>query len=529
MRKNNIFVNWGRFSMRSLVFGMASVAVLAFASSAQAATVSFVAGPVPQNGSVAVTSQSNGLVGGAKEVDRLAGGALVKALNAADFKGENGKTLTLYNIGPFSRVVVVGVGEGPKTEADLATLGGRIAQTTKSGTISMIVPDAPGISNDAAFLALGSELGTYDFGKWAKAKPTTEPAITFLTPDAANAQVAWEKDLSAVAEGVAFTRDLISTPSNIKTPQHFVDRTIAAFAGISNVTVEVLGVPEMEKLGMGLILGVGQGSSRPPRLLLVRYNGAGSSAPIAFVGKGITFDSGGLSLKPGDGMWRMRYDMAGAAASIGAVLTAARRGAKVNVVGVAALAENMPDGGAIRPGDVLTSMSGKTTEILNTDAEGRVVLGDAVWYVQERDKPAKVVTIGTLTGAVRTALGNDYAGLFGNDEAFIAEVQSAAARADEGVWHLPIHPTTYDDIKSDIADVKNVVEGSGTAGSSIAAAYVSEWVKPGQTWAHLDIASVAWRDNADPTTPKGAVGFGVRLFDALLRQTETKPSGSPNS
>lgn len=513
--------------MRSLMQFSTVFAALAFVcSTAHAAKVSFSTGGVPKAGNIALTMTSSGLTGAAKDIDQVAAGALTRALANAEFKGGSGKALLLYGVGPYSRILALGVGEGPKTEADLVTLGGRFAQAIKDGKTSVMAPDIAGVTNEAAFLALGAELGSYDFGKWGKPKKDGGPDLQIHSSDA-SAQRAWENDLRPVAEGVTFTRDLISTPSNIKTPQHFVDKTIEAFSGIPNVTIEVLGVPEMEKLGMGMILGVGQGSTRPPRLLLVRYNGAGNAAPIAFVGKGITFDSGGVSLKPGDGMWRMRYDMAGAAASIGGVLSAARRGAKVNVVGVAALAENMPDGGAIRPGDVLTSMSGKTTEVLNTDAEGRLVLGDAVWYVQERDKPSKVVTIGTLTGAVRTALGNDYAGLFGNDEAFIADVQTSALRADEAVWRLPIHPTTYDDIKSDIADVKNTVEGGGTAGSSIAAAFVSEWVKPDQTWAHLDIASVAWRDSADATTPKGAAGFGVRLFDALIRHAEGRPTNAP--
>ena len=495
-------------------------AAMAFAPAAWSATMTFTSGPIPTSGAIAVTVSKDGLAGAALEADKAAGGALAKALGAAEFKGEAGKSVTLFGIGPYARVIALGVGEGPKSQADLANLGGRIAQAAKTGAVSVLAPDVADVRDDATHLALGAELGAYDFGKWGKAKNDSGLALTFVSADAAGAKAAWDKDARAVVDGVVLARDLISTPSNIKDPQFFVDRVREAFKGVANVSIEVLGAPEMQKLGMGMLLGVGQGSSKPPRLLVVRYRGAGEASPVAFVGKGITFDSGGISIKPGDGMWRMRYDMSGAAASVGAVLTAAKRGAKANVIGVAALAENMPDGGAIRPGDVLTSMSGKTVEVLNTDAEGRLVLGDALWYVQERDKPAKVVTIATLTGAVRTALGDDYAGLFANDEALAGQVQKAATQADEAVWRLPIHPTTYDDIKSDVADVKNVVEGGGTAGASIGAAFIGEWVKPGQAWAHLDIASMAWRNTAAPTTPKGAAGFGVRLFDQLVRDVE---------
>lgn len=493
---------------------------MAMAPTAFGATIEFAAGPAPKDGAIAVIVGKDGLTGAAAEADRSAGGALAKALAAAEFTGKAGATQTFFSVGPYTRVIALGVGDGVKTQADLVTLGGRIAQAAKSGAVSVATPDIESMTDEAAHLALGAELGGYDFGKWGKAKKDPGLSLTFLTPEAVSAKTVWTKDARAVVDGVTLARDLISTPSNIKDPQYFVDRVRDAFKGVPGVSIEVLGVAEMQKLGMGMLLGVGQGSSRPPRLLVVRYRGAGAAAPVAFVGKGITFDTGGISIKPGDGMWRMRYDMGGAAAAMGAVLTAAKRGAKANVIGVAALAENMPDGGAIRPGDVLTSMSGKTVEVLNTDAEGRLVLGDALWFVQERDKPAKVVTVATLTGAVRTALGDDYAGLFANDETFAAAVQSAATRADEAVWRLPIHPSTYDDIKSDVADVKNVVEGTGTAGASIGAAFIGEWVKPGQAWAHLDIAGVAWRNASAPTTPKGAAGFGVRLFDQLVRDVE---------
>jgi leucyl aminopeptidase len=253
--------------------------------------------------------------------------------------------------------------------------------------------------------------------------------------------------------------------------------------------------------------------------MAVSYRGAGDAAPLAFVGKGITFDTGGISLKDAEGMWRMRYDMSGAAASVGAVLAAARRGARANVVAVVALAENMPDGNAIRPGDVLTAMDGQTMEILNTDAEGRVVLADANVYSARTFRPSLLVNIATLTGSARGALGDDYAALFARTEATAARIADAGAAVGEAAWRLPIHDSVYEDIKSDVATVKNVVEG-GAPGASIGAAFLEVFVPDATDWAHLDIAGVAWRTGRTPTVPAGAVGYGVRLFDELVRRAE---------
>jgi leucyl aminopeptidase len=310
---------------------------------------------------------------------------------------------------------------------------------------------------------------------------------------------------------------LITEPANAVYPESFVERTRAAFAGEQNVSIEVLDVPAMQKLGMGGMLSVGLGSARPPRLLLVRYRGAGDAAPVAFVGKGITFDSGGISIKPAENMWRMKYDMSGAAAATGAVLALAKRDAKVNAVAVAALAENMPSGSASRPGDVVRTMSGKTFEIMSTDAEGRMVLADAVWYVQERDKPRVLIDIATLTGSQVTALGDEYAGLFSRNDALAAAIDAAGKASGEEVWRLPLHPSYAKDVESPIADLRNG-GSSNRAGAGIGAHFIGEWIQPDTQWAHLDIASMAWReDGALPTVPLGAAGFGVRLFDRYVR------------
>ncbi|MEO8011774.1 MAG: leucyl aminopeptidase, partial [Dokdonella sp.] len=336
--------------------------------------------------------------------------------------------------------------------------------------------------------------------------------------DALAAQAGWRRDGQPLAEGVTFARNLVTEPANAIYPESFVERTQAAFKGVAGVSLEILDAAAMEKIGMGSILAVGQGSVRPPRLLLVRYKGAGNDAPIALVGKGITFDSGGISIKPSENLWRMKYDMAGAAAVTGAVLTLAKRGARVNAIAVAALAENMPSGGASRPGDVVRTMSGKTYEIMSTDAEGRMVLVDAIWYVQERDRPRVLIDVATLTGSQVTALGDEYGGLFTRDDALATQLLAAGKSSGEELWRLPLHPSYAKDLESPIADLRNVGPGRG-AGAGVGAHFIGAWVKPGLSWAHLDIASMAWSDETTPTVPKGASGYGVRLLDRYVRES----------
>jgi leucyl aminopeptidase len=507
--------------------GLCVVAISFLASPAFALPVSFVSAAPPTSGAVALPVGADGaLSGAAAQVDRTTNGAISRAITAASFKGTAGATLNLYSVGPFSRITLVGVGEAAGTRTGLEDFGGQVARAALEGQASgwaVVVPEVPGVADPGALVALGARLSAYAFPAVGKTAPTHADRPLRLHVSNANAtNAAWTARWQPVAEGVKLARDLISTPSNIKSPQWYVDTVRKAFEGVPNVTITVIDDKEAARLGMGALLGVGQGSTRPPRLLAIQYRGGpANAAPISFVGKGITFDTGGISIKPGEGMWRMRYDMAGSAASMGAVLAAAKRGAKANVVGVAALAENMPDGNAIRPGDVLTTMSGKTMEILNTDAEGRMVLADANWWTQETFKPSLMINIATLTGAARAALGDDYAALFYNNEAAARRVEDAGALVGEGTWRMPIHPSTRTDIKSDVADVKNVVEG-GAPGASIGAAFIQEWVKPETPWVHLDIAGVAWATSRKPTVPPGAVGFGVKLFDEVVAQSETR-------
>jgi len=483
----------------------------------------------PAKGFVVLPVGKNGaLTGLAKDADKASSGALSKALGLAKFTGETGQTLTLYDAGPFDAVLFIGTGEGLQTATELRDYGAHAASGTKGWAepAKVVVPDAGDVALDATEAAIGARLGSYTFGKWGAAEiddadAAAPQALIFLSPKAANAEAAFQKDGEAVLAGVTFARDLISTPSNIKTPEWFAQQVQEAFAGMPRVTVTVLDEKQIEDLGMGALYGTGQGSTRPPRLVAIEYKGGkDGDAPIAFVGKGITFDTGGISIKPNDGMWRMRSDMSGAAGSAGAILTLARREAKVNAVAVLALAENMPDGNAIRPGDVLTSMSGKTIEVLNTDAEGRLVLADGLWWAQETYKPKLAVTIATLTGAVVGALGREHAGLFTQDERLAADFLKAGDAVGEKLWRLPVTEATAESIKSDIADVKNIAEQGAAPGASAGAAFIMEWVQPETPFVHLDIAGMAWENAGRPTEPKGAVGFGVRLFDEIARQYE---------
>jgi len=277
--------------------------------------------------------------------------------------------------------------------------------------------------------------------------------------------------------------------------------------------IEVLDEPAMQKLGMGALLGVGQGSRRESRLVVMNWKGGGDEAPVALVGKGVTFDTGGISLKPAKGMEDMKWDMGGAAAVTGAMCALAGRKVKRNVVGVIGLVENMPDGNAQRPGDVVTAMSGKTIEVINTDAEGRLVLADALHYTETRFKPRAMINLATLTGAILVSLGKEYAGMFTNSNELAALLSAAGERTEEKLWQMPMGEAYDKMLKSHIADMKNI--GGPYGGSITAACFLERFVEK-TPWAHLDIAGKAWSDKSTPTVPKGGTGFGVRLLNRLV-------------
>ncbi len=440
--------------------------------------------------------------------------AVERGIAANNFSGKANSTARAMTA-EGRPVVLVGTGASPDAHA-LQEAAGKATQELKDyqGSIAVV---APGTGAALAETALGAALGQYRFDRYKSARKA-RPAdpVTFVGGDAAVAQAAWDGRWRWTAAGVKLTRDLANEPAGVIYPASFVDRVRAATRGLSNVTVEVLDEAQMRGLNMGAIVGVGQGSPRGSRLLAVTYKGA-EGAPLALIGKGITFDSGGISLKPGAGMWAMKADMSGAAAVMGSLVSLAGSRAPVHVVAVAALAENMPDGNAQRPGDVVRTMSGKTIEVFNTDAEGRLVLADAIEWTQARKKPAAIVDIATLTGAASQALGDEYAGLFGRHEPLAAAVTAAGDYTGELVWRLPLHPNIVEEVKSDIADVRNSVEGAAGAGASIGAAFIGHFVDPATPWAHIDMAPVDMLGKDTPLAPKGSAGFGVRLLDKLAR------------
>jgi leucyl aminopeptidase len=450
-------------------------------------------------------------------------GPLGQAAAASRFAGGKGQTLDV--LAPAgteaARLVLVGVGKPDGFDA----LGVEHAAASAYGavkasglmTLRIELPDAT--PELAARAALGVRLASYRFDKYRTKEPAEKkPSIvkTEVVAGDSTAALAAFAPLAALADAVSFTRDLVSEPANVLYPAEFA-RRVKALETLG-LEVEILGEPEMMKLGMGSLLGVGQGSIRESQLAILRWNGAADkkAQPIAFVGKGVCFDTGGISIKPADGMEDMKWDMGGAAAVAGLMHVLAGRKAKVNAVGILGLVENMPDGNAQRPGDVVTSMSGQTIEIINTDAEGRLVLADAIWYCQDRFKPKFMVDLATLTGAIIVALGNDLAGCYANDEALAANLIAASNTEGEPLWRMPL-PAQYDkNIDSMIADMKNT---GGRPGGSITAAMFIQRFTNGVPWAHLDIASTAWKKPSSvPTIPEGATGYGVRLLNRMVAE-----------
>ncbi|HEV2302551.1 MAG TPA: leucyl aminopeptidase [Stellaceae bacterium] len=489
----------------------------------------------PRSGAVVVGAWEDGvLTPAARRLDEAAAGAVARALAAASrFKGKRDDWLPI--IGPpqigVTRILLAGLGAPRSLDAKrLRELGGNlVAQLNAAGETEatlMIEPgaDAPiGEAEAAAELAFGAQLRAYRFDKYrTKEKPEKKPSLVRLTVATSAAAAAKRAylPLEKLAEAVAFARDLVSEPANVIYPE-----TLAAAAqSLSElgVEVEILDEAAMKKLGMNALLAVGQGSVRPPRLVVMKWRGAprgrtGEGAqPLAFVGKGVTFDTGGISIKPAAGMEEMKWDMAGSAVVIGLLRSLAGRKASVDAVGVVGLVENMPSGTAQRPGDIVTSMSGQTIEVLNTDAEGRLVLADALWYCQNRFKPRLMVDLATLTGAVIVALGHEQAGLFSNDDELAERLLAAGKAVGEPVWRLPLGDGYDREIDSDAADVKNI-GGDRAAGSIIGAQFLQRFVN-GVPWAHLDIAGVAWSKKDAAITPKGATAFGVRLLDRFVAE-----------
>jgi len=452
-------------------------------------------------------------------------GRLETALKDAEFKGKFGAKLHLYGMSPFKSIIVVGTGSDELSVRKLRDLGGYVAQASNNkqslGVISAGLNTT--VEQSAAQLAMGYALSSYTFDKYKEKKKNednkmTSRTVSFHGQGVAAAKALFENDLIHVVKGVNFARDMGTEPGLSIYPESYVQRVRALFRDVANVKIEVMGVPEMKRKNMGAILGVGRGSIHDPRFVILSYMGGNSDeAPIALAGKGITFDTGGISIKPNTGQWQMKSDLSGAAAVAGTLYAVAKRGEKVNLVGVMAMAENMPAKDAIRPGDVLKTMSGKTIEVMSTDAEGRLVLSDAVTYVQEEYNPRLLIDIATLTGAAARALGTDYAVVITRDWDLAQDMMRIGKTAGEDVWPLPLNKSHYKAIKSDIADIKST---GGNPGASIGAAVIGTFVDEDRVWVHLDIAGVDWLSKATPTAPKGHAGWGVRFMDAVVRENQ---------
>jgi leucyl aminopeptidase len=480
---------------------------------------------VPRTGALVVgVLEDRVLTRSGAALDKRSGGALGRAMKSSRFTGAKGQFLELLQPAGLrlGRILLAGLGKVAEIDdLRMQALGGSaVARLNRGGekTAFIAVDGVRGMKIKApaaaAHVAFGARLGSYRFDRYrtkqkADKKPTLS-ALTVMVKDLSGARQA-HRPLAKLAEGVAFTRDLVSEPANVIYPASLAAqaRTLKKLG----VSVEVLGEARMRKLGMGALLGVAQGSANPPQLVVMRWSG-GRGRPVAFVGKGVTFDSGGISIKPSGGMEDMKWDMGGAGVVIGLMRALAGRKAKLNAVGVVGLVENLPSATAQRPGDVVTTMSGQTIEVINTDAEGRLVLADALYYTQTRFKPKAMIDLATLTGAIIVALGHQHAGILSNDDDLADAIAAAGTAVGERVWRLPLDASYDDDIKSDIADMHNV--GRGRSAGSIAGAKLLEQFVGKVPWAHLDIAGVTWSKAAKPTVPKGGTGFGVRLLDRLV-------------
>ena len=453
----------------------------------------------------------------ARAVDEAAGGAISRAIATGRYRGKRGQMLDIPAPEGVAaeRIVAVGTGDYAAFKPlDRQQLGGdSYAHLDRAGARHVAIPAATPL--DVVDFVHGMRLRSYRFDRYrSRIEDDDKPWLERVTVVAGETEAAAEKlaRLQHLADGVCLARDLVSEPANTLYPAELARR--AGRLGELGVEVEVLGEAAMAELGMGALLGVGQGSARESQLVTMRWPGGGGGAWLAVVGKGVCFDTGGISLKPGAGMEEMKFDMAGAGCVVGLMHALAARRARANVVGVIGCVENMPSHMAQRPGDVVTTMSGQTIEVINTDAEGRLVLADALTYAVRTFRPRQVVDLATLTGAIIVALGSHRAGMFSNDDALAGALFAAGEAAGEPLWRMPLGKPYDKEIESEIADMKNVGKGR-EAGSAAGAVLLQRFVE-GTPWAHLDIAGTAWAKNAEGATPKGATGFGVRLLDGFV-------------
>lgn len=494
--------------------------------------------PAKADTAVLFTDDKGRLLPSGAALDKKAGGLITGAISVREgFKGRHGDLLSVFlpKGAGFAQALVIGLGNLSKLDLlGYENAGGKTFAALKSISAQQVTVlfDAPqtkdvNAGDAAAAYASGLRLRDYSFDKYKQGnkkvksgdgkKSAALSAITLVCDAHTQAGKAFAS-YDAVAQGVAFARDLVNEAPNALYPESYADLIRKELAPLG-VQVEILDEKKMAKLGFGAHLAVGMGSIRPPRVVIARWNGTGKKSgkgPLAFVGKGVTFDTGGISIKPAAGMEEMKMDMGGSAAVVGLLRALAVRKAKVDVVGIVGLAENMPSDRAYRPGDIVTSLSGKTIEVLNTDAEGRLVLCDALTYVQQTYKPSLIIDLATLTGAIMVALGFEYAGAFVNDDKLWTQLDSAARTSGEKLWRMPLDEAYRDEMKNTVSDLKNLGNQGRYGGACSAAGFLEHFIEGNTPWAHLDIAGTAWGKADKATVPKGGSGFGVRLLHALV-------------
>jgi len=484
----------------------------------------------PKADAVAVMAGEGGtLAPAAAALDARLGGVLGRAIAASRFNGQPGQVVEVLGAADAARVLVIGAGALDRLDplAVERWAGHAVRRTLTSGAERLALQPEPAggvtAAEAAARAAMGARLAAYRFDRYrTRLKPEQKPSLAevqVVSDGPAAAQARFEND-EPVISATLLARDLVSEPPNVLHPEEFARR--AQELHKLGVEVEVLGTSELEAMGAGSILAVGRGSARQTQLVTMMWRGARAKTaqPVCFVGKGVTFDTGGISLKPGPNMDDMKGDMAGAAAVMAVMQAIASRKARANVCGVIGLVENMPDATATRPGDVVTSLSGQTIEILNTDAEGRLLLADAMWHAQEKFNPIAMVDLATLTGAIVVSLGHEHAGMFSNDDALAHALHQAGQLEGEPVWRMPLGPAYDRMIDTPNADMKNIA-GKPAAGSIVGAQFLQRFIKPGLAWAHLDIAGMAFKSGPyeDPLSPAWATGYGVRLLNRLVANT----------
>lgn len=500
--------------------------------------ISFVTGADGASNFVCFLDKDKKLIGDAAvALDSSNNGFISNAVKVADFKPKFGETLLLVAPTPaIQNVLLVGTGDKELKQKCIESLAGIAFSKLEKACKEALILSDPALSADcddvAARIAFGSALKAWHFNTYKKSAADKLLLKTVkIVSKTQDVSINVWNCLKNIVDGVNLTRTLVSEPANVIYPESFTKFAMQELLPMG-VKVEVLGKSQLEVLGMGALLGVAQGSTKEPQLLVMQWEGS-QDKPVAFVGKGITFDSGGIDLKPENGMEEMKYDMAGAATVVGLMKAVAANKLKKNVVCVAGLAENLPSGSAQKPGDIVKSMSGITIEVLNTDAEGRLTLADSLWYTQDRFKPDYIIDLATLTGAIVVSLGHEYAGLFSNDDTLSDKIHAAADVTGEKVWRMPMNDYFDSTIESDIADLKNLTASSVRGGSITAACFLKRFINNCK-WAHIDIAGVESTSRELHTCNIGATGYGVRLLYQLLggcaekdRLTEMSQASDP--